>query len=54
MFAYTGITKAQAQYLKNHYHIYMPLTGRIVMTGLNNDNIDYVAYAMNDAIRKFD
>jgi aspartate/tyrosine/aromatic aminotransferase len=32
----------------------MPLTGRMVMTGLNSDNIDYVAYAMNDAIRKFD
>ena len=54
MFAYTGITKAQAQHLNNHYPIYMPLTGRIVITGLNDDNIDYVAYAINDAIRKFD
>jgi hypothetical protein len=26
----------------------------MVMTGLNQDNIDYVAHAIDDAIRKFD
>jgi aspartate aminotransferase len=54
MFSYTGLTKAQVKYLNDHYHIYMPLTGRMVMTGLNQDNIDYVAHAIDDAIRKFD
>jgi aspartate aminotransferase len=52
MFSYTGLSPEQVQYLRNEYHIYMLLSGRINMCGLTNANLDYVAGAIHDAVTK--
>ncbi|XP_012061114.1 PREDICTED: LOW QUALITY PROTEIN: probable aspartate aminotransferase, cytoplasmic [Atta cephalotes] len=51
MFSYTGLTEKQVQYLRNYYHIYMLSSGRINMCGLNENNLDYVANAINETIK---
>ncbi|KYM81595.1 putative aspartate aminotransferase, cytoplasmic [Atta colombica] len=52
MFSYTGLTEKQVQYLRNYYHIYMLSSGRINMCGLNENNLDYVANAINETIKQ--
>ncbi|XP_018372022.1 PREDICTED: uncharacterized protein LOC108766939 isoform X2 [Trachymyrmex cornetzi] len=51
MFSYTGLTEKQVQHLRDHYHIYMLRSGRINMCGLNENNLDYVANAINETIK---
>lgn len=51
MFSYTGLTRAQVEYLIAHHHIYLLKSGRINMCGLNPSNLEFVAEAFNDAIR---
>lgn len=41
MFCYTGLNKDQVNTLINEYHIYMTNDGRISMSGLNEDNLEY-------------
>lgn len=41
------------QHLRDHYHIYMLRSGRINMCGLNENNLDYVANAINETIKLF-
>jgi len=43
MFAFTGLSKDMVNELREKYHIYMTMDGRISMAGLNTNNIDYVA-----------
>ncbi|KAG4304713.1 hypothetical protein PORY_001766 [Pneumocystis oryctolagi] len=50
MFSYTGLSKCHIQRLMEEFHIYMPLSGRISMSGLRSDNIEYVARAINIVI----
>jgi len=51
MFSFTGLTKNQVDHIRNKYHIYMLSDGRVNMCGLNNSNVDYVAKAIDDAVR---
>ncbi|XP_050436966.1 aspartate aminotransferase, cytoplasmic [Adelges cooleyi] len=51
MFSYTGLTASQADYLRSKYHIYCLRSGRINVCGLNLNNINYVAEAINDALK---
>jgi len=51
MFSYTGLTVPQVEYLRTNYHIYMLKSGRINICGLTENNLDYVAAAVDDAIR---
>ncbi|KAF6209748.1 hypothetical protein GE061_015497 [Apolygus lucorum] len=51
MFSYTGLNRAQVEYLISQHHIYLLKSGRINMCGLNPSNLDYVAAAFNDAVR---
>ncbi|TVY83890.1 Cytoplasmic aspartate aminotransferase [Lachnellula suecica] len=51
MFGYTGISPAQIKHLQDKYHIYMADTSRISIAGLNDSNVEYVAGAINDAVR---
>lgn len=51
MFSYTGLIEKQVQHLRDHYHIYMLRSGRINMCGLNENNLDYVANAINETIK---
>ena len=53
MFSYTGLNQQQVQYLVQNYHVYLPKDGRISICGLNTNNVDYVAKAINDAVKKF-
>ncbi|XP_012531685.1 aspartate aminotransferase, cytoplasmic isoform X1 [Monomorium pharaonis] len=53
LFSYTGLTEKQVQHLKDHYHIFMLRSGRINMCGLNENNLDYVANAINETITLF-
>lgn len=50
MFSYLGINEKQVDFIMSKYHIYLMKSGRINMCGLNSNNIDYVANAINDAI----
>jgi aspartate aminotransferase len=51
MFAYTGLSQEQIIRLKNEYHIYMTLSGRISVAGLNPSNIAYVANAFHEVTK---
>lgn len=51
MFCYTGISRAQVDFIIEKHHVYMLNSGRISVAGLNPSNIEYVAKAFDDAIR---
>ncbi|TVY35081.1 Aspartate aminotransferase, cytoplasmic [Lachnellula occidentalis] len=51
MFGFTGISPAQITHLQAKYHIYMANTSRISIAGLNDGNFEYVAAAIDDAVR---
>lgn len=50
MFSYTGLSRAQVEYLVNNHHIYLLSSGRINMCGLNESNVEYVAKAIHAAV----
>lgn len=52
MFSYTGLSAKQVDCLVKEYHIYLPKTGRISMCGLNEQNLDYVAEAIYNAVTR--
>lgn len=47
MFAYTGMSQKQVEQLRDEYHIYMTLDGRISIAGLNTKNLKYCADAFH-------
>lgn len=50
MFSYTGLNVNQVKFLINEFHIYLPDDGRISLAGLNTENVEYVAKAINKAV----
>ncbi|KAK2877790.1 hypothetical protein FQN49_001188 [Arthroderma sp. PD_2] len=52
MFSFTGLTEQQVQILREKWHIYMTKNGRISMAGLNVNNIDYFAEAVDAVVRE--
>jgi len=50
MFSYTGLSTPQVDYLRSEHHIYMLKSGRINICGLTENNLDYVANAINSAV----
>lgn len=52
MFSFTGLSETQVQKLRDEFHIYMTKNGRISMAGLNTRNIDHVANAINEVVKK--
>ena len=52
MFSYTGLTATQVERLVNEFHIYLVSNGRISMAGLNSNNINYVAKAIDTVVRE--
>lgn len=50
MFSYTGLSVKQVKYLIDEFHIYLPDDGRISLAGLNTENVQYVAEAINKAV----
>lgn len=51
MFAYTGLNPDQSATLMKKTHVYLTLDGRISIAGLNTNNIDYVADAIETVTR---
>lgn len=52
MFSFTGLTEKQVAKIQEEAHVYMTKNGRISMAGLNTNNVDYVAKAMNKVVRE--
>ncbi|XP_067657903.1 aspartate aminotransferase, cytoplasmic-like [Haliotis asinina] len=50
MFCYTGLNVHQVKHLREKYHIYMLMEGRINMCAITSKNVDYVVDAINDAV----
>ncbi len=46
MFCFTGLSKEQVTQLREDFGIYMTLDGRLNLSGLNDNNIDYVVQSM--------
>lgn len=51
MFSFTGLTAAQCERMTTKWHIYLLKNGRISLAGLNDNNVVYVAEAMDDCVR---
>ncbi|KAI2641221.1 PLP-dependent transferase [Xylaria nigripes] len=52
MFSFTGLTEAQVLKIRAEAHVYMTKNGRISMAGLNTNNIDYFAKAVDKVVRE--
>ncbi|XP_055309673.1 aspartate aminotransferase, cytoplasmic [Sitodiplosis mosellana] len=50
MFSYTGLNEKQVKLLIDKFHIYLLKTGRISMSGLNENNVSHVAKAIHEAV----
>ncbi|KAJ4220564.1 Aspartate aminotransferase, cytoplasmic [Fusarium solani] len=51
MFSFTGLTESQVLKLREEFHIYMTKNGRISMAGLNENNVEYFAKAVDKVVR---
>ncbi|KAH7463462.1 Aspartate aminotransferase, cytoplasmic [Fusarium oxysporum f. sp. matthiolae] len=53
MFAYLGISKSQISHLEatEKFHVYMVETSRISVAGLNNNNVEMFAKAVDETVR---
>ncbi|KAF4333022.1 aspartate aminotransferase cytoplasmic [Fusarium beomiforme] len=52
LFSYLNLNPRQCQRLIEEYHIYLPSSGRINISGLNQSNIDRVADCIDELIRE--
>ena len=52
MFSFTGLTEKQVAMIKSDAHVYMTKNGRISMAGLNTNNVEYVAKAIDKVVRE--
>ena len=52
MFSFTGLTEKQVLKMREDAHVYMTKNGRISMAGLNTNNVDYFAKAVDKVVRE--
>lgn len=52
MFVYTGLSPEQVIRLRNEYSVYATEDGRFSISGINDNNVDYLANAINEVIKK--
>lgn len=52
MFIYTGLTKEQVIELREKYSVYATEDGRFSISGVNEQNVDYLANAINEVVKK--
>jgi len=52
MFAFTGLEPKHVEHLIKHYSIYLVYTGRVSMSGLNMNNVQYVAQCFHETTQK--
>ena len=50
MFSYTGITALQVNRLRKEHGVYLIHSGRMCMSGLSRDNVQYVADAIANVL----
>lgn len=53
MFSFTGLSKEMVQRLEAQHGVYMVSSGRASIAGLNENNVEYVARAIDETIRFF-
>ncbi|KII74020.1 Aspartate aminotransferase, cytoplasmic [Thelohanellus kitauei] len=53
LFSYTGLNKEQIQYMEKEHGVFMPISGRINVSGLTVECLDHVATAIHDAATRF-
>ena len=51
MFGFTGLSKELVEELRAKHAIYMTLDGRISISGLNTNNIEYIAEAFHQVTK---
>ncbi|KAJ5626506.1 pyridoxal phosphate-dependent transferase [Penicillium herquei] len=51
MFTYLGLSETQVMKIRSRHHIYMLKSGRISISGLNENNVKYVAQSIDDVVR---
>ena len=52
MFSFTGLNEQQVGKLREKSHVYMTKNGRISMAGLNTNNVEYFAQAVDAVVRE--
>lgn len=52
MFSFTGLNEKQVLQLREVAHVYMTKNGRISMAGLNTNNVEYFAKAVDKVVRE--
>ena len=52
MFSFTGLSEEQVLKIRDESHVYMTKNGRISMAGLNTNNVDYFAKAVDKIVRE--
>ncbi|KAG9520117.1 hypothetical protein KCU71_g23836, partial [Aureobasidium melanogenum] len=52
MFSFTGLTEKQVLKIRSDAHVYMTKNGRISMAGLNTNNVEYFAKAVDKVVRE--
>lgn len=52
MFSFTGLTSSQVQRLEEKHGVYMVLSGRASVAGLNDHNVGRVAHAIDEVVRQ--
>ena len=50
MFSYTGLSEDQCKLMMEKHHVYLMLSGRISMAGINESNVEYLANAIKDVV----
>ena len=53
MFSFTGLSEEQCDALIRDHHIYLMRSGRISLSGLNDENIQYVVDCFDQVVRKY-
>ncbi|BAO40107.1 aspartate aminotransferase [Kluyveromyces marxianus DMKU3-1042] len=53
MFSYTGLTKQMVERLESEHAVYMVASGRASIAGLNDNNVEHVAKAIDEVVRHF-
>ncbi|KAF2774359.1 aspartate aminotransferase [Teratosphaeria nubilosa] len=51
MFSLTGLSEPQVLKIREDFHVYMTKNGRISMAGLNTNNVEYFAKAIDSVVR---
>ncbi|EAZ63967.1 aspartate aminotransferase [Scheffersomyces stipitis CBS 6054] len=52
MFVYTGLSAEQVIKLRNDYSVYATEDGRFSISGINDNNVEYLANAINEVVKQ--